>query len=137
MADVGKIALDTFVEQESAAIGAAMADGVYPSFDALEREVVGADHATVGAAMARSWGLPDTLCTAIAGHHAPHPEAPLARVVHCADTLGLALAGSGLDGMLYPAGENCMTVFGLKQPELDRMILHVSMRVAEIEELYA
>jgi len=35
----------------------------------LEREAFGWDHAEIGAAIAESWGLPDGLTTAIAGHH--------------------------------------------------------------------
>ncbi|MBV5296913.1 MAG: HDOD domain-containing protein [Rhodoferax sp.] len=38
-------------------------------FTDVEREHHGADHAHIGAIMARSWGLADTLCLAIRHHH--------------------------------------------------------------------
>ena len=39
------------------------------SFTDIEREHHGADHAHIGSIMARSWGLGDTLCSAIKRHH--------------------------------------------------------------------
>jgi putative nucleotidyltransferase with HDIG domain len=37
-----------------------------------ERSVLGFDHGTVGAKLARSWGLPDSLSECIEFHHEPH-----------------------------------------------------------------
>jgi HD-like signal output (HDOD) protein len=39
------------------------------AFTDVERQRHGADHAHIGALMARSWGLADTLCQAIRHHH--------------------------------------------------------------------
>ncbi len=36
-----------------------------------EREVLGLDHAHIGARLARNWGLPEVLVDAIANHHTP------------------------------------------------------------------
>jgi putative nucleotidyltransferase with HDIG domain len=53
---------------------------------ACERELIGTDHATVGTWIARRWGLPDELCTAMERHHAPlPPPEPVARAVWLAD----------------------------------------------------
>jgi HD-like signal output (HDOD) protein len=56
-----------------------------------ERAVLGADHAELGAYLLSLWGLPGTVCDAIAYHHAPSACAdrtfgPLA-AVHVADVL--------------------------------------------------
>ena len=37
--------------------------------NALEREILGYDHSTIGALMAEEWGLPEYLIIAISGHH--------------------------------------------------------------------
>ncbi|HFE38239.1 MAG TPA: HDOD domain-containing protein [Gammaproteobacteria bacterium] len=37
-----------------------------------EREILGYDHAHIGFALCKSWGLPDSLAIAIGFHHAPH-----------------------------------------------------------------
>ena len=41
------------------------------SFTEVENEVFGFDHAQLGAAVVKQWGLPETLVTTIALHHSP------------------------------------------------------------------
>lgn len=54
---------------------------------AAEKQLIGLDHAEVGAALARGWGLSDHLAAAIADHHRPlRSNYPLAAcVTHIAD----------------------------------------------------
>ena len=56
-----------------------------------ERGIIGADHQAFGAALARNWRFPETLCTAIGHHHRPHDATGeacgLATLVHIADVL--------------------------------------------------
>jgi putative nucleotidyltransferase with HDIG domain len=58
---------------------------------AIEREVLGVDHAAVGAWMAESWNLPPVLVEAIQHHHEPRPDAlppaSLATLIGLADEL--------------------------------------------------
>lgn len=63
------------------------------SVDAAERERFGVDHATVGAWLADSWGLPMPICVAIRYHHRPESalSVPLVPLVHIADVLGNTL----------------------------------------------
>ncbi len=53
---------------------------------ALERELLGVDHAQVGAWLLGVWGLPSGIMEAAARHHAPDPEAgfDLPAVIHVA-----------------------------------------------------
>jgi HD-like signal output (HDOD) protein len=44
----------------------------------MERDAFGYDHAEVGAMMAETWNLPETLITAIADHHQSGQRAPAA-----------------------------------------------------------
>jgi putative nucleotidyltransferase with HDIG domain len=87
--DIGKVVLDQYVGD------------VYPLFyrrvmeraeDAIkiEKRLFNADHAKVGALLARQWSFPDPLTDAIRHHHHPgsarkHPE--LAKIVYVADLL--------------------------------------------------
>jgi putative nucleotidyltransferase with HDIG domain len=69
-----------------------------------EAESWGADHAAVGAAVARHWHLPEAVAAAIAAHHMPPGGggAPtLIDVVHVADTLAHGL-GFGYDEREQP-----------------------------------
>ncbi len=66
-----------------------------------EREVLGIDHARVGAILARAWGLPEALEQDIACHHFPadHPGADL---VHLGDVLAHMLEHGGRSGGIAP-----------------------------------
>jgi len=59
-----------------------------------ERSLLGTDHSTVGAELARLWNLPRTIQSAIEGHHDPDrfPGSPLADLVHLAATFAAAAA---------------------------------------------
>jgi len=58
-----------------------------------ERELLGFDHAELGARIATAWGFPDALVTAIGLHHDRAEGAPaLAHCVAVADTACHALA---------------------------------------------
>ena len=66
--DVGKIIIGQFMTTESALISAASNDREIPWCEA-EREILGFDHAEMGAQLALKWKLTDVLVGAIAGHH--------------------------------------------------------------------
>jgi HD-like signal output (HDOD) protein len=40
-------------------------------YRAERREIGPLDHATLGAALANRWGMPEEICDAIAAHHTP------------------------------------------------------------------
>ena len=62
--------------------------GEGPDISTLERESFDADHAVVGALLAKKWGLPPDLATVIGEHHAPlASEMALVRAVSLADIL--------------------------------------------------
>ncbi len=71
----------------------------------LERDLVGATHAEVGALLLGAWGLPDLLVDAVLAHHAPwvgvRGQFDLAGVVHVADALVHRPAEMSEVGMPY------------------------------------
>lgn len=87
--DLGKPILATIAEDRSLGVGAG---GLATVED--ERELFGTDHTRVGGWIARRWGLPDDLCTAMERHHdAEAPAAAVARPVWLADIVVRASAG--------------------------------------------
>jgi putative nucleotidyltransferase with HDIG domain len=70
--DIGKVVLAQHVEQRiTIIVETAQASGV--SFGEAERQVLGLNHAEVGATLAEKWELPDFLVGAIRAHHAAPP----------------------------------------------------------------
>lgn len=54
----------------------------------VERDVFGFDHTEVGEALAHAWSLPESVCSMIAGHHAPDSwQRTEVDVAHMADAL--------------------------------------------------
>lgn len=93
--DVGKIVLDEAIDEASlAALRTAWSGAVTSRLDA-ERQVLGIDHAELGGAVARHWGLPERVAAAITHHHTPSAvQSTICDVVHLSN--GVAkLAGFG------------------------------------------
>lgn len=92
--DVGKLVMGEFVESFSEQIELAVLGGV--TFETAEREILGTDHAEVGAWILDHWSLPDPLCRSVRWHHDPDRADPLntlTDVVHIADALAMAVLG--------------------------------------------
>lgn len=69
-----------------------------------ERELLGIDHAQVGARLATLWKLPDPVAEAIAGHHgAEDMDSEMADAVHIAEVLAHALDLGGAASNRVPA----------------------------------
>lgn len=68
--DVGKIVLLDGAPEPYAALIQSAASSGRPLFS-LEREIIGLDHAEVGARVLEHWGLDASLITVVRNHHAP------------------------------------------------------------------
>lgn len=85
----------------------------------MERDLLGLDHAVVGAALARLWKLPETIAAAIAEHHAIASNSPpvteMADVMHVANVLAHALdLECGIDNRVPPLSEFACARLGLE-----------------------
>lgn len=85
--DVGRLVIATRLPQEYAAIEALIEREGWPRHIA-ERQVLGSDHARIGAALLGTWGLPSAVVTAVRQHH----ECPLAGELVLDTTVAVALA---------------------------------------------
>ncbi|MFI5379367.1 MAG: HDOD domain-containing protein [Tepidisphaerales bacterium] len=61
------------------------------TFAAAELEIIGVGHEELGAALARRWKFPESVCAVAGHHHAPHTADPrwqtIAAIVHVADAI--------------------------------------------------
>jgi len=84
--DIGKVVLDQYAPKESVAVMERVDAGAEAR--EAEREVLGVDHARIGAWMAERWHLPRALCAVIEHHHDPERAedgADLVRIVATAN----------------------------------------------------
>ncbi|MGI8630793.1 MAG: HDOD domain-containing protein [Solirubrobacteraceae bacterium] len=90
---------------------------------ARERRELGVDHALVGGVLARRWGLPKTIASAIERHHAQDGE-PEAALVRLADMLANYVFG----GSISPSELMAVTrIVGVGPAELRAVIYDLSM----------
>jgi putative nucleotidyltransferase with HDIG domain len=96
--DVGKMVLTTVVPEAAAKAVSISRSRHMPVWQA-EVEVLGFHHGAVGAAMLRSWGLPEVVSDAVAYHHEPgRTSNPLAGVLYLADAAAHAVGAVGGGG---------------------------------------
>jgi putative nucleotidyltransferase with HDIG domain len=138
--DLGKLVTNEFLTRQSMmAIRQQLVDG-RPLVQA-EREVLGTDHAEVGAALLYLWRLPDSLVEAVAMHHQPmlQPQPRLSTLACLADTLAhrAAAAQAGQDSRLDPAGTLLLDAFGFDSSSLDSLLERVAAPSAIADECLA
>jgi len=119
--DLGKLILGGFVEKELDEIQKAAARGI--PFQMAEQEVLGTDHAEIGALMLESWSFPPKLVSAVRWHHDPDsaPEtSSMTDIVHVANVLCLMIGiGIGVEGLHYEPSVSATKRLGIKPTQLE------------------
>jgi HD-like signal output (HDOD) protein len=87
----GKVVFAQFMAQEFRAVLALSVAENIPLYQAEER-IIGANHALVGAMLARHWQFASTLVDCIAGHHDGSGGSALAECLHVADLIAEQLS---------------------------------------------
>lgn len=136
--DVGKLVLSQFVGEQCEEISALVEDE-HLSFVEAERRVLGIDHATLGAAVARKWNFPDPITVAIACHHDLAKSGkyrPLVALVALANLLVVTMGvGVGADGLATPVPPGLIKEVGLKPRDLDRLSLELKDILDQADDL--
>lgn len=110
-----------------------------PLFE-VEREVLGADHAEIGAAALRAWGLPMSVQIAVTRHHDAADNADvLTHTVSAADALAHALpehCGLGETVPLDARAERSLQYAGIRSRRIPTVLEHVEQRFMEVLGTY-
>lgn len=124
--DMGKLVIENYLAKERTRLVDRLEQGNLSMVNA-EREILGTDHAEVGEAVARKWGLPDGLGVATRWHHDPlgAPESAqqdLAGVVHIANGLAHAMGfGPDIAGLRRRIDPAVLKRFSFDPPKLERL----------------
>ncbi|MEA1960051.1 MAG: HDOD domain-containing protein [Bacillota bacterium] len=123
--DIGKVILNTHMKDAYHEVVDKVVQGNVPFYEA-EDEVIGFNHAIVGARIAEKWNLPDELVHTIAWHHLPEKDEQnnrLTSIVHLADVSALSMGiGIGIDGMLYPVSKYALQILNMEASDIEGTI---------------
>jgi putative nucleotidyltransferase with HDIG domain len=138
--DIGKIILNQLLTPKIRSdIRDLIAEKTLSRVDA-EREVFGADHAAVGAALLRRWGVPEVIAQAVASHHHPvvQPEIELSALVHLANSAAhLCGSAGGWDAYALRIQRDLSVTLELDVPRVEQLLLGVHASLATVKQLMA
>ena len=137
--DIGKIVIQQFMPGEYAQIAALCQTRNIPWHQA-ENEVIGVDHAELGARLAQTWKLPDQLVHAIAGHHdiekCEAPEAKgVAAMLSVADYVCAACGIVPNAGNVVLVSDDAWAASGLTGPDMPAILQAFFDSMPMVEEL--
>lgn len=120
--NIGKVAVSIWLENKVVGMKE-IAEKAQVGFDQLERQLLGHDHAEVGAFLAESWNLPAVLSAPIRYHHRPseaESSQALADCIHIADWLAMQCEiGFSGEWPCYAFDESSLERQGLKPEAIE------------------
>jgi HD-like signal output (HDOD) protein len=126
--DIGKVALD-WLWPDQFAQAVVTAHGAQRPLPEVEREIFGADHCVVGAALATHWNLPESVVESIRWHFEPdsaRKDAALAHLAVVADYIAFtADAGDSAEssGPVLPA--KSQSAVGVTDSQMDQIVAYI------------
>jgi putative nucleotidyltransferase with HDIG domain len=137
--DLGKLVLGEFVNEDIQRLEAVATEGV--PFQMAEHEVLGTDHAEIGAKILENWALPMDIVNAVRWHHEPDAsgqEIMLIDIVHVADVLCLMMGiGVGREGLHYEPSPSATKRLGLNVSLLEKIASQTLQWVNEFSGMTA
>ncbi len=113
--DIGKVILNNYLKEGYQDVVSRVMVGDIP-FSEAENEILGFNHANVGARVAEKWNPEQAQI-----------NKKLTAIVHVSDALCLAMGiGIGLDGMMYPLSVEAMDLLELDENSLETMVSQLS-----------
>ena len=136
--DIGKVILNTYVKDSFEAINKAVQSKGITFIDA-EKEVIGIDHAELGARVAEQWNFSPVMVNIIRNHH--HPEKALPDdlsipIVYMADCICMMMGrGVGSDGLAYRYYQDIVDRLHFSDIDIQKTIAGFREKLEDIEEL--
>jgi putative nucleotidyltransferase with HDIG domain len=109
------------------------------TFVQAERDLIGVDHAVVGAAMCEAWKLPPEVTDAIRRHHSPPftESTPVLDAVCLANVVVKTIeVGLGAEGLNFVVDPLCYRRLGVDFPTFGRVCLQTESLVRETKQLH-
>jgi len=136
--DIGKVILNTYVKDSFEAINKAVQDNGLTFLDA-EKEVIGIDHAELGARVAEQWNFSPVMVNIIRNHHHPEnvlPDDLSIPIIYMADCICMMMGmGVGSDGLAYRYYQDIVDRLHFSDIDIQKTIAGFREKLENIEEL--
>ena len=134
--DIGKVVLSNFIQDKVPAILELVATG--RSFLEAEHEVLGLDHAKLGALIGKAWHFADDMVDLIGFHHQPEKRGdwPDLAVLYLSNIIcGMMGLGVGVHGLAVRSKGGALKLMGLKQVDLEHSMVELHDQLSQAESL--
>jgi len=137
--DIGKVVFEQFLPNECREVARLAQEQRIPWYVA-EREIIGVDHALLGAKLAEKWKLPAHLIDGIGGHHSlgqcQHQEMkPIAALVSVGDYMVTQCAIPAADGSIVQLNDEVWKRCGLASADMPGIVDSFLLKLPSVEEL--
>jgi len=136
--DIGKVILHTYVNESFNEI-AFMVKEKGLTFIEAEKEVIGIDHAELGARVAAKWNFSPDMVNVIKNHHFPElapPDDLSIPVVYLADSICMMMGiGVGSDGLAYRYHQDIMDKLHFSNIDVQKTIADSLEKLKDVEKL--
>lgn len=108
------------------------------TFEQRERTAYGFSHADIGAEIAASWQLPETIVQAIRHHHAPeHTDEPVTDAVRVSNLVARTIGeGIGDEGMCLSIDAGLATRTGMSREQFELLCARTAGRFEAVLSMY-
>jgi len=138
LVNIGKIILGSFLEVDADPILRLAHENHIP-FEQAEKDVLGIDHAELGAILLEHWGLPIPIVNVVRYRLCPDacPEPDLALdLVHVGDVIAkMTGIGLGIDGMQYAPSQAVFARLHITPSILESVMAAILEQIAEIRDI--
>jgi putative nucleotidyltransferase with HDIG domain len=140
--DMGKLAIGSFIAEQTDEFRHLLSNAKQ-SFIIAEQQVLGTDHAEIGAGIAENWNLPETIGKVSRWHHSPTElssddyDSTLVDLVHVADGLAHILGyGTDFGELSRTIDDTVPKRLGVKVQRLERVASETLDKIREMGQLY-
>lgn len=136
--DIGKLVLSQVLTPEFQTDIRARITEKSLSRSEAEKEILGTDHAEVGAALLQAWHLPEDIIEAVGNHHHPivEPRPKLSAIVHVGNCIAhLVGSAPGWEAYAVRVDDHVVEAFNLTAERLEGIVAEVRISCDQVDQL--
>jgi len=135
--DIGKLAMSQALTPEIQHEIRQLVEQHSCSRTEAEKQILGADHAEIGACLLQGWNLPEEIVEAVANHHHPvcEPRPKLSVIAHLSNCFAhLAGSAPGWDGFAVRVSPDAAAILNLDESRLEGLVLDVRNAYERVDQ---